>query len=99
MNKPIKVRIPVFTVLKDNQDGGYTMKAYNTQEDWVKEEIAELNAWGLDDDQEPFTPESFLKEADQDEYQYGYQGSDSIEIVQVDGKWQLAEPLSFHAGQ
>jgi len=92
-----KITIPVFTVLSDNGDGGYTMRAYNSKEEWVNQQVKELNKWG--DQKEPFTPESFERAAEDDEYQYGYQGTDSISIKEVDGKWQLAEELSFHAGQ
>lgn len=95
-----KITIPVFTVLQDNGDGGYTMRAYNSKEEWVNQRVKENNegfekGW----EEEKWTPERFLELADDDEYQYGYQGTDSISIKMVDGKWQLAEELSFHAGQ
>ena len=95
MSTPTKVTIPVFTLLKDNQDGGYTMYAYNSQEEWLIKAVEEHNKW----EKEKLTPQEYLELAEDDEYQYGYQGSDTIEIELKDGKWQLANMLSFHAGQ
>ncbi len=96
----MKITIPVFTVLSDNGDGGYTMRAYNSKEEWVNGRVANHNrgfekGW----EKEEITPEKFIELADDDEYSYGYQGEDSISIEEVDGKWRLAEELSFHAGQ
>lgn len=95
MSTSTKVTIPVFTLLKDNQDGGYTMYAYNTQEEWLKEAVEDYNKW----EDKKLSEEEYLEMAEDDEYQYGYQGSDTIEIELKDGKWQLASMLSFHAGQ
>lgn len=95
MNTPTKATIPVFTVLTDNQDGGYTMRAYNNQAEWLDAAVKDHNDW----EDEKLTPQEYLALAEDDEYQYGYQGSDTIEIEFKDGKWQLASMLSFHAGQ
>ena len=71
------------------------MHAYNNQEEWLDKAVKEHNEY----ENEKLTPEEYLKLAEDEEYQYGYQGTDSIVIQEVDGKWQLAEELSFHAGQ
>lgn len=88
--------IHVFTVLTDNQDGGYTMCVYNTQDEWVQKQLEYHNKWNKNDQ---LTAEEFLERADEDEYKYGYQGNDTIELIKKDGAWQLAEPLHLHAGQ
>jgi hypothetical protein len=84
------ISIPVITRLQDNGDGGYTLHAYNSQDELIAdhpradEMTDELRADILNED---------------DPYENGYIGSDTIKIVKVGNGYQLAEKLSFHAGQ
>lgn len=90
-----KHTIQIVTRLQDNGDGGYTLYGYNSNEELIKDHP-------LYDDYEPgLMPQEKIDEIlnEDDPYENGYIGSDSIEIEIVDGQARLLKPLSFHAGQ
>lgn len=90
---PGKYSIPVITRLQDNGDGGWTMYAYNSEEEllndhpknWDGELTAEQKRAILTED---------------DPYENGYIGKDTIEVeVTENGQIKLAKNIHFHAGQ
>ena len=89
-NKSKTYSIPVVTRMQDNCDGGYTLYAYNTEDELIADHpksdkmTDELRKEILDED---------------DPYENGYIGSDTIEVQEIDGKIVLKGPISFHAGQ
>lgn len=86
-----KIKIPVVTCMYDNQDGGYTMYAYNNEDELIADHRKA-------DEMTPELREEIL--SGDDEYENGYVSTDSILVVlEDDGRIRLAEPLSFHAGQ
>lgn len=82
--------LPVITRLQDNGDGGYTIYAYNSEDELIKDHPKA-------DEMTPKLRKEIL--TGDDEYENGYIGSDTIQVKMVNGKPVLAEPLSFHAGQ
>lgn len=91
------VSIPVVTRLQDNGDGGYTMFAYNNEDELIADHYETRRG--------KMTPELRKRILNgEDEYEYGYMGTDTIEL-EVSGdcgeaiKIQLAKPLIFHGGQ
>tara|TARA_R110001632_G_scaffold6539_4_gene26717 strand:+ start:398 stop:694 length:297 start_codon:yes stop_codon:yes gene_type:complete len=89
-----KLTINVVTRLQDNGDGGYTMYAYNSNDELIKDHP--------DYDDGEITDERRAAILDgESEYEDGYIDSDTIEIEidEATGLAYLAEPLSFHAGQ
>lgn len=93
----MKYTINVVTRLQDNQDGGYTLYAYNNTEemladhprledcdDMTEEEIEELKENILNGD---------------DEYENGYISNEVIEIDVTKKCAKLAKPLSIGCGQ
>jgi hypothetical protein len=101
-----RISVPVVTRLQDNGDGGYTMYAFNDENElianhpksrkWdytskpIKEIVVELSA----EEREAILTED-------DPYKNGYIDEDTIELEMDDdtGTIRLAKPLSFHAGQ
>lgn len=94
--KPVPTRftIPVVIRTQDNGDGGYTTSAYNSTEELLAAHFAMKDTTG---EIRSKMARAILEE--NDPYENGYIGYDSIEVEIVDGKARLAEPLSFHAGQ
>jgi hypothetical protein len=84
--------IPVITRLQDNGDGGYTLYAYNNEDELIAD-----HPISRDGEMTPEMREEILSE--ENPYENGYIGQDTIELKLVDGKFVLAEPLRFHAGQ
>lgn len=95
--------INVVTRLQDNGDGGYTMWVYNDED----ELIADHPMFEEFDSEkkkfyhrEPTQRERNLILDEEDPYENGYIGSDTIKVkVKKDGTVKLAAPLSFHGGQ
>jgi hypothetical protein len=100
----MKFEIPVVTRTQDNGDGGFTTYAYNNEDElladhpmseggdaingkWVRKRV-ELTQEQRDE---------ILNE--EDPYNNGYIGKDTIKIEVVDGVARLTSPISFHAGQ
>jgi len=96
--RPKKVTLNVGTLMIDGQDGGYTMYVYDSYEAAKKVRDANVKEW-LEDNELDVNDEAIEEQAS-DEYQHGYLGKDTIELlVMPNGKVKLAKPLSFHAGQ
>jgi len=84
--------IEVHTLLQDNQDGGYTMNVYPTQ-DALIEDHHDYDEGMSDERREEILSEN-------NPYDDGYIGTDSFEVaIDDDGKVQLVGSMSFHAGQ
>ncbi len=86
----MKHTIHIITRLQDNGDGGYTLRGYNSEDELIEDHPLFYKMT-------PELREEILNE--EDPYENGYIGSDSIEIEIVDGVARLAGHLSFHAGQ
>lgn len=96
------IKINVVTRLQDNGDGGYTMYVYNNNDELIadhplseewdakKKKIVKIK---ISDE----IREEIL--SGEDEHENGYIGQDVIELKIVDGKYSLAKPLRFGAGQ
>lgn len=82
--------ISVITIMYDNGDGGYTMYAYNNEDELIADH---RHADRMTDELRQEILSGY------DEYENGYLGEDRITIKVVDGVPMLAKPLSFHAGQ
>src|SRR5688572_25601431 len=102
----MKQSIDVVTRLQDGGDGGYTMYAYNNNEELLADHPnARDFRQGPDGKYADFPKELTQKEKDDilnedDPYKNGYIGTDTIEIeIDESGKAKLAKPLHFHAGQ
>lgn len=85
--------IPVVTLLQDCGDDGYTMHAYNSEEELLADHQLAVNG--------AVTPEQRDKILQEDDpYNNGYIGADTINVVVDDsGVIRLAKKISFHAGQ
>ncbi len=96
--------ISVVTRLQDNGDGGYTMYVYNNEEELLADHPS-AQVWEERDGKWGKYPKELSEQEkkdilnEDDPYENGYIGYDTIEIEIVDGAARLAEPLSFHAGQ
>ena len=85
--------IKVVTRLQDCGDGGYTMYAYNNEDELIADHPLSRNGK---------MTEKLKKEilTEHDPYENGYIGEDTIEIETLqDGTLRLVNPISFHAGQ
>ncbi len=91
--------IKVVTRTQDNGDGGYTTYAYNSEEEMLKDHPAIENAIEEEMNEEDLRALTTEILSENDPYENGYIGSDSIKVEIVDGVAKLAKPLSFHAGQ
>lgn len=94
--------IPVSVRTQDNGDGGYSIRAYNNDDDLIadhplsrqwnskteKYEVMEIS---------PELREDILNE--EDPYENGYIDHSTIEINFLEGVARLSKPISFHAGQ
>jgi len=86
------MKINVITRLQDNGDGGYTMYCFNNEEELLADHPM-ASGGELTEQQK----NDILNE--DDPYNNGYIGRDTIEIAVEDGVARLTKPLSFHAGQ
>ena len=85
--------IEVHTLLQDNQDGGYTMYVYPTQDALIEDHYSYDDGNITDERRQEILDEN-------DPYEDGYIGNDSFEVaIDDDGKVQLVGSMSFHAGQ
>ncbi len=96
------VEIKVVTRLQDNGDGGYTLFAYNTEDELIANH-SKSYPWDPSTKSWPFKEmsqeqrEEILNE--EDPYKNGYIGRDTIKVkITSDGVF-LAEPLCFGLGQ
>lgn len=99
----MKYTIPVITRTQDNGDGGFTTYAYNTEDELIADHPNSSDYKKVDGKYQEvkveLTPEERAGILNEDDpYENGYIGKDSIEIeVGEDGVAKLAKPLSFHA--
>ena len=109
------VKIEVGTRLQDNGDGGYTMYVYPSYEA-AKEGVRQCILDSIYDEDDCENEMKELKDFDEgkhhDEYEYGYLGTDTIEVeISCGGELddvefehlikdvKLAKVCSFHGGQ
>lgn len=101
----MKYSIPVITRMQDNGDGGYSMYAYNTEDELIADHPKSRGYRKVDGELQNVHIELTQEERDyilseQDPYDDGYIGKDTIEVeVLEDGTIRLAEPLAFSVGQ
>ena len=95
------IKIPVVVRVQDNGDGGYSVHAYNTEQEL-------LDAHHKYEEAPPEDRERVAREIlnEDDPYENGYISRDAIEIeVIFDGTTlpidppKLSKPLHFHVGQ
>jgi uncharacterized protein YuzE len=79
------MKIKVYALLKDGQDGGYSVTLYPSKSAMVK-------------DQKNFAEEMEVKFDETDEYQFGYRAHNPIEI-EVDEKGKMIGMASAGFGQ
>ena len=90
---PGKYSIPVITRLQDNGDGGWTMYAYNSEEELLNDHPKAWNKKLTEEEKRVILTEN-------DPYENGYLGKDTIEVeVMENGQIKLAKHIHFHAGQ
>lgn len=95
-NKSVKLSINVVTRMNDNQDGGYTFYVYNSEEEMLADH-PKINGSDLIPEEYEKLKEEIL--SGDDEYENGYIGSDTINVIIKDGVARLDGNLSFHCGQ
>lgn len=103
MPKKNKITLDVFSVITDDQSGGFSAELFNSSDEWLTEVIEnkDLDA----DEYDPKTEEGkqkrleLLEELQEDEYQNGYTGTAKIFLVAKDGKWVLEKPFYTRGGQ
>lgn len=98
----MKHNIDVVVRVQDNQDGGYSVYVYGSEQQMLDDHPMR-DEWDdeLDDEvQRDLTPEEIreILEGD-DEYENGYISSSSMVIEIVDGVAKLAESFDFYVGQ
>lgn len=91
----MKHTINVVTRVQDNGDGGYTMSVYNNNEEMLADHHR-IEEAETEEEKEKIKQE-ILNE--NDPYEDGYLGTDTIDIEIVDGVAKLASSISLHAGQ
>ena len=101
----MKHTINVVTRLQDNGDGGYTLYAYNNEDELIADHPAMKDFRKGEDGKYRYflvdNPDKKRKEIldEEDPYGNGYIGTNTIEVEIVDGVARLAKHLNFHAGQ
>ncbi len=96
------IAVQVVTRLQDNGDGGYTLYAYNTEDELIADH-PKTQKWDSElgktvtVELSPEERKHILKE--EDPYENGYIGSDTIYLRKDGDNYVLAKPLCFHAGQ
>jgi predicted DNA-binding WGR domain protein len=101
----IELTINVVTRLQDNGDGGYTMYVYNNEDELIADHPKSEDFRQGPDGKWDYVKVKLTKEQrdeilnEEDAYENGYIGSDTIKVKIVNGVATLAEPMSFHAGQ
>jgi len=100
----MKFEILVITRTQDNGDGGWTTYAYNNEDELIADHP--LSEGGSVVDGKWVTRRKRLSQKqrnnilnENDPYENGYIGRDTIEIEVVDGVATLASAISFHGGQ
>jgi hypothetical protein len=96
--------IPVITRTQDNGDGGYTTFAYNNENELIADHPNSLRWDGKQKKEVKVELSQDARDAilnEEDPYENGYIGSDTIEIEfnEETGEARLAKPFSTHAGQ
>ena len=100
----MKYTIPVVTRTQDNGDGGYTTYIYNNEDELIKDHPLSKSYQIIDGKYKETYAELSQSEIDDilnedNPYENGYIGSDTIEIEIIDGVAKLIGNTSFHAGQ
>ena len=100
----MKYSIKVVTRTQDNGDGGWTTYAYNTEDELIADHPLSEGGSVVDDKWVTRRKKLSQKQRDKilnedDPYENGYIGRDTIEIEVVDGVARLDSPISFSAGQ
>jgi len=86
--------IPVIVRTQDNGDGGYSIYAYNSEQELLNDHHKYEDA--KEEDKEKIGQDILDED---DPYGNGYISSANIKIEVVDGVAQLVGKLCFHAGQ
>lgn len=92
--------VDIVTRTQDNGDGGYTIYGYNTEEEMLADHPLARKGYGANRVKVELTEKqkrAILTE--DDPYENGYIGSETISIIVENGEVKLASPLHFHAGQ
>ena len=93
MNKAQTYTIPVIVRTQDNGDGGYSIYAYNSEQEL-------LNDHHLYEDASEEEKEQVAADIlNEDDPYNGYISHENIEIEIIDGVAKLVGSLHFHAGQ
>jgi hypothetical protein len=74
------MKIKVYTLLIDDQDGNFTFNAFKTKKE--RDDVMKEKGWSG-------------KQADHSGYDYGYPGEEYIVVEEVKGKLVLAEPFEI----
>jgi hypothetical protein len=92
----MKIKIPVITLIQDDQAGGFSANVYNNNDELLKNHSALED---LEGDELEEKKQEILNGSN--EYENGYIGSAEIviEINEKTGKAKLVKPVWFHGGQ
>lgn len=101
----MKYTIPVITRLQDNGDGGWSLYAYNTEDELIADhplsEDGDIVNGKWVKKTVILTPEQRKDILTEDDpHENGYIGSSKIEVeIDENGVAHIISPLSFHCGQ
>lgn len=87
------VEMKVVTRLQDNGDGGWTMYLYNSTEDMVNDHPL------MEDGELTYEEVEVVVLGEDDPYENGYIGSETIMVNVDNGVATLAQSVSLHVGQ
>ena len=93
----MKYTINVVTRLQDNQDGGYTLYAYNNMDEMLADHPRLEDCDGMTEEEIEEIKQNIL--GGDDEYENGYISREIIEIDVTKKCAKLAAPLSIGCGQ
>ncbi len=98
--------IPVVVRTQDNGDGGYTIRAYNREDDLIADHPMARKFTDIGDGKWDYVPVELTPEQRQeiltedDPYENGYISHERVTIEIDDaGNARLVNKLTFHAGQ
>lgn len=94
----MKYTLNLVTLTKDHGDGSSSTYLYNTMDELLTDQNASYN-YGYPSVMSEEQKEELRYRFQDDPYQYGSLGTDSIELELVDGKIILACPTSIYGNQ
>ncbi len=90
--------LKLVTLTKDHGDGSSSTYLYNTLDELLTDQNASYD-YGFPSVMSEEQKEELKEKFEDDPYEYGSLGTDSIELVLIDGQIMLAKPTSIYGNQ